>query len=91
MVSYVPRDAMRLGRRPEYLRGQRQRAQQALQAARRLDPDNEQAYIAIYSDVMQKATKARDAHTSEVMFRRLAIALEVMADRIGWPHHIAGL
>jgi len=59
--------------------------------ARRLDPANEQAYIAIYSDVMQKATKAKDARTSEIMFRRLAIALEIAADRIGWPVRIAGL
>jgi hypothetical protein len=37
---------------------------------------------------MAKATKAR---RSEIMFRRLAIALEIVADRVGWPIHIAGL
>ena len=91
MVSYLPAGRARLGRPLTYLKSQRQRAQNALPVARTLDPAHEAFYIAWYSDVMSKATKARDARTSEIMFRRLAIVLEIAADRIGWPGHIAGL
>jgi hypothetical protein len=80
-----------MSHKPEHLRGQRARAREALRLVRRADPLNEQTYLRLYAAVMTKATKAKDARRSEIMFRRLAIALEIVADSVGWPNHIAGM
>jgi hypothetical protein len=91
MVSYLPSGGARLGRPPAFTRSQRYRAQEALRLVRAADPLNTETYLQLYASVMSKATKAPDARTSEIMFRRLAIALEIVADSVGWPNHIAGM
>jgi hypothetical protein len=79
----------RLGRPPAHSLTQRSRAQRAYLLARPVDPHNEPFYSRIYADVVLAATQ--DPGRGEEMFKRLAVALEVAADRVNWPHSIIGL
>jgi hypothetical protein len=47
--------------------------------------------IALWSETLQAASCTQDAGRIELMFSRIAIMLEIMIDRHGWPQTVRGL
>jgi len=80
--SFLPPGTSRRGRPPAYSFTQRHRAQEALQAIKRADPQHQDHYLRLYAAAVAGATRAPDL--AETLFRHTAIALEISIDALSW-------
>jgi hypothetical protein len=65
------------------------RCRRAYDQARRADPRSAVLYDRWLAETLL-AADGQPGNLSAEMFRRMAIALEIMADRTGWPHRMRG-
>jgi hypothetical protein len=65
------------------------RCRRAYDQARQADPRSAVLYQRWFAETL-RAVEGQPSELGAEMFRRIAIALEIMADRTGWPEHIRG-
>jgi hypothetical protein len=65
----------------------KERCRRAYHLARAADPRSSALFDRLYADTLTAAT-GQPAERSAIMFHRMSICLEVLADRTGWPERM---
>jgi hypothetical protein len=89
-MPVMPRAAARTAAVDDPVAAAKARARAAHASAKQADPARAALYDMLWSHVLIVA-EGQDDVPAATMLTRVAIALEVMADRTGWPHVIRGL